>query len=68
MVKTDRYVQFEAGKLTYRVVPVTEEIIRMIVSGKEIKIFEKERRNTTVRKKNILRLIFQQRKMQEVSL
>ena len=44
MVKTDSYVQFEAGKLTYRVVPVTEEIIRMIVSGKEIKIFEKERR------------------------
>ena len=37
MVKTDSYVQFEAGKLTYRVVPVTEEIIRMIVSGKEIK-------------------------------
>ena len=37
MVKTDRYVQFEAGKLTYRVVPVTEEIIRVIVSGKEIK-------------------------------
>ena len=37
MVKTERYVQFEAGKLTYRVVPVTEEIIRMIVSGKEIK-------------------------------
>ncbi|WP_270438186.1 TIM-barrel domain-containing protein [Blautia massiliensis (ex Durand et al. 2017)] len=37
MVKTDNYVQFEAGKLTYRVVPVTEEIIRMIVSGKEIK-------------------------------
>lgn len=34
MVKTDSYVQFEAGKLTYRVVPVTEEIIRMIVSGK----------------------------------
>ena len=28
MVKTDSYVQFEAGKLTYRVVPVTEEIIR----------------------------------------
>ena len=48
MVKTDKYVQFEAGKLTYRVVPVTEEIIRIIVSGKEIKIFEKERRNTTV--------------------
>ncbi len=37
MVKTDRYVQFEAGKLTYRVVPVTEAIIRVIVSGKEIK-------------------------------
>lgn len=37
MVKTDRYVQFEAGKLTYRVVPVTEGIIRVIVSGKEIK-------------------------------
>ena len=37
MVKTDSYVQFEAGKLTYRVVPVTEEIIRIIVSGKEIK-------------------------------
>ena len=37
MVKTDKYVQFEAGKLTYRVVPVTEEIIRVIVSGKEIK-------------------------------
>ena len=35
MVKTDSYVQFEAGKLTYRVVPVTEEIIRMIVSGKD---------------------------------
>ena len=49
MVKTDSYVQFEAGKLTYRVVPVTEEIIRMIVSGKEIKeaqdslIIEKKR-------------------------
>ena len=37
MVKTDSYLQFEAGKLTYRVVPVTEEIIRIIVSGKEIK-------------------------------
>ena len=37
MVKTDKYVQFEAGKLRYRVAPVTEEIIRVIVSGKEIK-------------------------------
>ena len=26
MVKTDSYVQFEAGKLTYRVVPVTEAV------------------------------------------
>lgn len=66
MVKTDSYVQFEAGKLTYRVVPVTEEIIRMIVSRK------RDQRGTglpdQLRKKNILRLIFQQRKMQEVSL
>ncbi len=65
MVKTDSYVQFEAGKLTYRVVPVTEEIIRMIVSGKEIK---RHRTPWIIEKKNILRLIFQQRKMQEVSL
>lgn len=65
MVKTDSYVQFEAGKLTYRVVPVTEEIIRMIVSGKEIK---EAQGSLIIEKKNILRLIFQQRKMQEVSL
>lgn len=65
MVKTDSYVQFEAGKLTYRVVPVTEEIIRMIVSGKEIK---EAQDSLIIEKKNILRLIFQQRKMQEVSL
>ena len=37
MVKPESHLLFEAGKLTYRVVPVTEEIIRMIVSGKEIK-------------------------------
>ena len=36
MVKTDKHVQLEVGKLTYRLVPVTEEIIRVIVSGKEI--------------------------------
>lgn len=65
MVKTDSYVQFEAGKLTYQVVPVTEEIIRMIVSGKEIK---EAQDSLIIEKKNILRLIFQQRKMQEVSL
>lgn len=65
MVKTDRYVQFEAGKLTYRVVPVTEEIIRVIVSGKEIK---ESQDSLIIEKKNTLRLIFQQRKMQEVSL
>ena len=65
MVKTDKYVQFEAGKLRYRVVPVTEEIIRVIVSGKEIK---ESQDSLIIEKKNTLRLIFQQRKMQEVSL
>ena len=73
MVKTDSYVQFEAGKLTYRVVPVTEEIIRMIVSGKEIKAYfdQGEMRKVDVIANVLvvfLRLIFQQRKMQEVSL
>lgn len=65
MVKTDKYVQFEAGKLTYRVVPVTEEIIRVIVSGKEIK---EAQDSLIIEKKNIRRLIFPQKKMQEISL
>ena len=31
MVKTDSYVQFEAGKLTYRVVPVTERLRSIVI-------------------------------------
>ena len=34
MIKTDRYVQTEAAGMLYRLIPVTEEIIRFVI-GKE---------------------------------
>ena len=36
MIKTDRYVQTEAAGMLYRLIPVTEEIIRCVI-GKKIK-------------------------------
>lgn len=36
MIKTERYVEFTANHLNCRLIPVTEEIIRCIVSKKEI--------------------------------
>ncbi len=37
MIKTDRYVQTEAAGMLYRLIPVTEEIIRCVIGKEEIK-------------------------------
>ena len=37
MIKTDRYVQTEAVGMLYRLIPVTEEIIRCVIGKEEIK-------------------------------
>ena len=37
MLKTDRYVQTEAAGMLYRLIPVTEEIIRCVIGKEEIK-------------------------------
>ena len=57
MIKTDRYVQTEAAGMLYRLLPVTEEIIRCVIGKEEIK--------TTLlllKKRNIRQLGLQQRK------
>ena len=58
MIKTDRYVQTEAAGMLYRLIPVTEEIIRCVIGKEEI-------RETTLlllKKRNIRQLSLQQRK------
>ena len=41
MIKTEKYVQTEVAGMTYRLLPVTEEIIRCVISKEEI-LEEKE--------------------------
>ena len=36
MTKTTKYVEFQAAGMNYRLVPVTDEIIRCIISKTEI--------------------------------
>ena len=37
MIKTESYVQEAAGGMVYRLIPVTEEIIRCVIGKEEIK-------------------------------
>ena len=55
MIKTDRYVQTEAAGMLYRLIPVTEEIIRCVIGKEEIK-------GNDSLKRNIRQLSLQQRK------
>lgn len=37
MIKTESYVQEAAGGMVYRLIPVTEEIIRCVIGKEEIR-------------------------------
>ncbi len=50
-VKTEYYVEITAGDLTHRFVPVTEEIIRCIISKNEI---HQDKESLIIEKKIIL--------------
>ena len=58
MIKTDRYVQTEAAGMLYRLIPVTEEIIRCVIGKEEIKGND----SLIIEKKDIRQLSLQQRK------
>ncbi len=63
MIKTDRYVQTEAAGMKYRLIPVTDEIIRCIIGKDEVKT----ERNLCSSKKRISgRLHLKQQKQKEL--
>ena len=55
MIKTDRYVQTEAAGMLYRLIPVTEEIIRCVIGKEEIR----EPESLIIEKKDYHELVFE---------
>lgn len=58
MIKTESYVQEAAGGMVYRLIPVTEEIIRCVIGKEEIR----EPESLIIEKRIILKLLLKQKK------
>lgn len=52
MIKTDRYVECSAAGMKYRLIPVTDEIIRCMIAKDEVKT---EQESLIIEKKSIRR-------------
>lgn len=59
MIKTDRYVECSAAGMKYRLIPVTDEIIRCMIAKDEVKT---EQESLIIEKKSIRRFHLKQQK------
>ena len=55
MIKTESYVQEAAGGMVYRLIPVTEEIIRCVIGKEEIR----EPESLIIEKKDYPEVVFE---------
>lgn len=60
--KTDRYVECSAAGMKYRLIPVTDEIIRCMIAKDEVKT---EQESLIIEKKSIRRFHLKQQKQTE---
>ena len=50
MIKTDRYVECSAAGMKYRLIPVTDEIIRCMIAKDEVKTEQESSRKKSIRR------------------